>query len=46
MQFPHSFLVERVYLVADESQHALADLVELAIAEDVGGLHCLELFEA
>ena len=46
VQFPHSFLVERVYLVADESQHALADLVELAIAEDVGGLHCLELFEA
>lgn len=41
VQFPHPFLVERVYFVVDESQHALAHLVELPIPKNTGGLHCL-----
>lgn len=34
VKLPHSFLVERVDLIADEPQHALADFVELAVAEN------------
>lgn len=34
VKLSHSFLVERVDLVADEPQNALTDLVELPVAED------------